>query len=112
MNVAANSADSILCSIGSLLVPLFEPLGISDWRLSTAFLTGFAAKESVVSTISVLLGGRIELLPTLLTPLSAFAFLVFSLLYTPCVAAIATVKRNWAAPMRFSSLRCSVLWPG
>ena len=112
LNVAANSADSILCSIGSLLVPLFEPLGISDWRLSTAFLTGFAAKESVVSTISVLLGGRIELLPTLLTPLSAFAFLVFSLLYTPCVAAIATVKKELggAYAVFIVALQCIVAW--
>ena len=112
LNVAADSADSILCSIGSLLVPLFEPLGISDWRLSTAFLTGFAAKESVVSTISVLLGGRIELLPTLLTPLSAFAFLVFSLLYTPCVAAIATVKKELggAYAVFIVALQCIVAW--
>lgn len=112
LNVAADSADSILCGIGSLLVPLFEPLGISDWRLSTAFLTGFAAKESVVSTISVLLGGRIELLPTLLTPLSAFAFLVFSLLYTPCVAAIATVKKELGGAYAFFivALQCIVAW--
>ena len=112
LNVAADSADSILCGIGSLLVPLFEPLGISDWRLSTAFLTGFAAKESVVSTISVLLGGRIELLPTLLTPLSAFAFLVFSLLYTPCVAAIATVKKELggAYAVFIVALQCIVAW--
>ena len=112
LNVAADSADSILCGIGSLLVPLFEPLGISDWRLSTAFLTGFAAKESVVSTISVLLGGCIELLPTLLTPLSAFAFLVFSLLYTPCVAAIATVKKELggAYAVFIVALQCIVAW--
>ena len=112
LNVAADSADSILCSIGSLLVPVFEPLGISDWRLSTAFLTGFAAKESVVSTIGVLLGGRIDLLPTLLTPLSAFAFLVFSLLYTPCVAAIATVRKELggAYAVFIVVLQCVIAW--
>ena len=112
LNVVENSANSILCGIGSLLVPVFEPLGIGDWRLSTAFLTGFAAKESVVSTISVLLGGQIELLPSILTPLSAFAFLVFSLLYTPCVAAIATVKKELgtAYALMIVALQCLVAW--
>ena len=112
LNVVNNSADSILSSIGSLITPVFTPLGINDWRLSTAFLSGFAAKESVVSTLGVLLGGRIELLPTLLTPLSAYAFLVFSLLYTPCVAAVATVRKELGTryALLIVLLQCLIAW--
>ena len=112
LNVVNNSADSILSSIGSLITPVFTPLGINDWRLSTAFLSGFAAKESVVSTLGVLLGGKIELLPTLLTPLSAYAFLVFSLLYTPCVAAVATVRKELGTryALLIVLLQCFIAW--
>ncbi len=112
LNVVADSADSILSSIGSLITPLFVPLGIDDWRLSTAFLSGFAAKESVVSTLGVLLEGRIDLLPTLLTPLSAYAFLVFSLLYTPCVAAVATVRKELGTryALMIVLLQCLIAW--
>ena len=112
LNLVTNSADSLLAGLGNLLVPLFEPLGISDWRISTAFITGFMAKESVVSTLSVLLGGDTSKLPDLFTPLTAFVFLVFSLLYTPCVAAIATVKRELGR--RYAVivilLQCSIAW--
>lgn len=112
LNVVNDSADSILSAIGNLLVPIFKPLGIADWRLSTAFLSGFAAKESVVSTLGVLLEGKIDLLPTLLTPLSAFAFLVFSLLYTPCVAAIATVRKELgnSYALLVIALQCLTAW--
>ena len=112
LNIVDNSADSILSSIGNLITPLFRPLGISDWRLSTAFLSGFAAKESVVSTLGVLLEGRIDLLPSLLTPLSAFSFLVFSLLYTPCVAAVATVKKELGTKyaLWIILLQCLIAW--
>ena len=112
LNVVNNSADSILSSIGSLITPVFTPLGINDWRLSTAFLSGFAAKESVVSTLGVLLGGKIELLPTLLTPLSAYAFLIFSLLYTPCVAAVATVRKELGTryALLIVLLQCLIAW--
>ena len=112
LNLVSNSADSILSSIGSLITPIFAPLGIDDWRLSTAFLSGFAAKESVVSTLGVLLEGKIELLPTILTPLSAYSFLVFSLLYTPCVAAIATVKKELGTRYALSIvlLQCFIAW--
>ncbi len=112
LNIVDNSADSILSGIGNLITPLFRPLGISDWRLSTAFLSGFAAKESVVSTLGVLLEGRIDLLPSLLTPLSAFSFLVFSLLYTPCVAAIATVKKELGTKYALCIilLQCLIAW--
>ncbi len=94
LNIVENSSDSLLAALGSFIVPIFEPLGISDWRISTAFLTGFMAKESVVGTLSVLLGGDIDKLPTMFSKLSAFVFLVFTLLYTPCVATIATVRRE------------------
>ncbi len=112
LNAAASSADSMLSAIGSLLVPVFRPLGIDDWRLSTAFLSGFAAKESVVSTLGVLLGGRLDMLPELLTPLSAFSFLVFTLLYTPCAAAIATVRKELGTSYALSVvlLQCLIAW--
>lgn len=110
--MVSDSSFSILSAIGSLITPVFVPLGIEDWRLSTAFLSGFAAKESVVSTLGVLLGGQIELLPTLLTPLSAYSFLVFSLLYTPCVAAVATVKKELGAryAVLIVCLQCFIAW--
>ena len=112
LNLVTNSADSLLAGLGNLLVPVFKPLGISDWRVSTAFITGFMAKESVVSTLSVLLGGDTSKLPDLFTPLTAFVFLVFSLLYTPCVAAIATVRRELGR--RYAALvillQCSIAW--
>ncbi len=94
LNLVTDSSKSLLAWIGSAIVPIFKPLGISDWRISTAFITGFTAKESVVSTLTVLLGGDVDKLPQLFTKLTAFVFLVFSLLYTPCVAAIATVRKE------------------
>ncbi|MDF2820892.1 MAG: feoB [Clostridiales bacterium] len=97
-NVVTDSANSILASIGKLISPIFYPLGFSDWRASTALITGFSAKEAVVSTLAVLMGTSVANLPealgTLFTPLSAAAFLSFTLLYTPCVAAVAAVKRE------------------
>ena len=112
LNRVQNPADSILAIFGSLLVPLFEPLGISDWRITTAFLTGFMAKESVVSTLSILLDGNISLLPQLFTPLTAFVFLVFSLLYTPCVATIAMVRRELGTRYAVTVvlLQCAIAW--
>jgi len=93
-----NSAESILALIGQLIHGVFAPIGFSDWRVSTALITGFSAKEAVISTLAVLTEANIaELrgtLHTLFTPLSALSFLVFTLLYTPCVAAITTVKRE------------------
>jgi ferrous iron transport protein B len=98
LNYAANSADSILAAGGQILGNIFAPLGFSDWRVSTGLITGFIAKEAVISTLAVLTGaGAAELgdtLHTLFSPLAAFSFLVFTLLYTPCVAAVATVKRE------------------
>ena len=98
INVVQNSADSMLADIGRFIAPIFEPLGFGDWRASTALITGFTAKEAVVSTFAVLTGGTVSTLPqqlaTIFSPAAALAFLVFTLLYTPCVAAITAVKRE------------------
>ena len=98
MNVVADSAESILASIGRLIAPVFAPVGFADWRASTALLTGFAAKEAVISTLAVLTGAGTSVLPAALTmiytPLSAYSFLAFTLLYTPCVAAISAISRE------------------
>ncbi len=112
LNLVTDSADSLLAMVGSWIAPIFSPLGLGDWRISTALITGFTAKESVVSTLTVLLGGSTAALSTLFTPGSAATFLVFSLLYTPCVAAIASVKRElggkWALIVVIS--QCAVAW--
>ena len=101
LNFVTDSSESILAAIGGWLSVLFRPLGFGDWRAATALVTGFTAKESVKSTLTVLLGGAS--VTTLFSPLSAFVFLLFILLYTPCVAAIAAVRRElgrgWAAGM-------------
>ena len=98
LNVVADSADSLLANIGRLIAPIFAPLGFSDWRASTALITGFSAKEAVVSTLAVLTGSNISDLSVglsaMFTPLTAWSFLLFTLLYTPCVAAISAVKRE------------------
>jgi ferrous iron transport protein B len=98
LNHVADGADSILAAIGRIISGIFVPLGFYDWRVSTALITGFTAKEAVISTLAVLTGASIaelgDTLHTLFSPLSAFCFLVFTLLYTPCVAAVATVKRE------------------
>lgn len=100
-NVVTDSADSILASIGRFIAPVFAPLGFSDWRASTALLTGFSAKEAVVSTLAVLTGTTVAdlggALMTMFTVPAALAFLVFTLLYTPCMAAVAAVKREMAS---------------
>lgn len=97
-NVVTDSGDSILASIGRLISPIFVPLGMGDWKITTALITGFTAKEAVVSTMAVLMGtttaGLTTALGSVFTVETAFVFLVFTLLYTPCVAAIATVKRE------------------
>ena len=109
LNLVENSADSILAMIAGALVPILRPLGLGDWRICTALISGFMAKESVVSTLEVLFGGGIA---SVLTPLSAGVLLVFSLLYTPWVAAVASVKRElgtkWAVGMVF--WQCLIAW--
>ena len=98
LNFVTDSADSMLAAIGQGIGVIFAPIGFSDWRVSTGLLTGFIAKEAVISTLAVLIGSSeaalIDILPSFFTPLSAFSFLVFTLLYTPCVAAVATVRRE------------------
>lgn len=112
-NVAESPEQSLLAIIGSLVAPIFAPLGFGDWRVSTALITGFTAKESVVSTLTVLMGGNAELVSTLFTPFTAAVFLVFTLLYTPCVAAIATVKREMGgtkAAVATVIIQCAIAW--
>ena len=105
-NVVADSADSMLALIGQTLSPIFKPLGFGDWRAATALITGFSAKEAVISTLTVLVGGNMTAIGEMFTFNAAVAFLVFTLLYTPCVAAIAAVKRElksgkWALIIAF-----------
>ncbi len=112
-NVAESPEQSLLAMIGSLVAPIFAPLGFGDWRVSTALITGFTAKESVVSTLTVLMGGDAELVSTLFTPFTAAVFLIFTLLYTPCVAAIATVKREMGgtkAAVATVIIQCAIAW--
>lgn len=106
LNIVTDSKDSILALVGSLLAPLFVPLGFGNWKISTALITGFMAKEGVVSTLTILSAVDI------LTPFTAAVFLVFTLLYTPCVAAIASVKRElggkWAVGVAIT--QCVIAW--
>ncbi|OPJ57481.1 ferrous iron transport protein B [Clostridium oryzae] len=98
LNVTQNGQNSMLVDIGKFIAPVFAPLGFNDWKAATALITGFTAKESVISTLAVLTSSNTNNLPnaltSLFTPLTAFVFLVFTLIYTPCVAAISTVKRE------------------
>lgn len=110
-NLVENSQDSILATIAGFIAPIFKPLGFGDWRISTALITGFMAKESVVSTLSVLLGSGVKI-ASILTQLGAASLLVFCLLYTPCVAAIASIKRElgrkWACFVVV--FQCVIAW--
>ena len=117
LNVVSDSSKSLLALIGQWIAPVFKPTGFGNWRMVTSLITGFTAKEAVVSTMSVLLGvGMAELpqaLGALFTPLSAVSFLLFTLLYTPCVAAIATVKRELRSTWQtvgVVALQCTVAW--
>ena len=111
LNVVADSQNSLLAALAGVIAPLFAPLGFGDWRFSTALLTGFMAKESVVSTLTILFGSTAELLSAL-TPLAAASLLVFSLLYTPCVAAISAIRRElgnkWALLVLVG--QCAIAW--
>ena len=112
LNVVTESQDSLLAMIAGFISPIFAPLGFSGWQISTALITGFTAKESVVSTLTVLLGGSTDALSSLFTPFTALVFLVFTLLYTPCVAAITSVKRElggkWAVGIVV--VQCLIAW--
>lgn len=109
-NLVKDAGDSMLAMIGGVIAPIFAPLGFGDWRASTALITGFTAKESVVSTLKVLLGGGA--ITSMFNVKSAIVFLVFTLLYTPCVAAVTSVKRElggkWA--IGFVVLQCVIAW--
>lgn len=109
--IVSDSRESILAMAASVIAPVFKPLGFGDWRISTALITGFMAKESVVSTLTVLFGSG-KLLEEVLTPVSAASLLIFCLLYTPCVAAIAAVKRElggrWALMVVIG--QCAIAW--
>ena len=109
LNLVKDSSDSILAMTAGLLVPIFKPLGLGDWRICTALISGFMAKESVVSTLEVLFSGSIA---SVLTPLAASSLLAFSLLYTPCVAAIASVKRELGGKWAIGVVvwQCVVAW--
>ncbi len=117
LNVVTDNADSLLASLGTLIAPLLAPLGNGDWRVATALLSGFTAKEAVVSTLGVLLGvGTAELpeaLHSMFSPLTAAAFLAFTLLYTPCVAAIATIKNELGSGWKTIGvviMQCAIAW--
>lgn len=110
-NIVNESKDSILALLAGYIAPIFKPLGFGDWRISTALISGVMAKESVVSTISILYGSTQALLLAL-TPASALSLLIFCLLYTPCIAAIAAIKRElgtkWAIIVSFGQL--AIAW--
>ena len=117
LNLVADSADSLLAAAGTVLAPLFAPLGFGDWRVSTALITGFIAKESVISTLGILTGAgadvTVEALGSLFTTVTAVSFLVFTLLYTPCVAAISAVKRELGSGWKAAGValsQCAVAW--
>ena len=117
LNVVSDSGNSMLAFIGKAIAPIFHPLGFDDWRVSTSLITGFVAKEAVISTMGVLLGTDMASLSTalgsLFTPLTAISFLVFTLLYTPCVAAVATIKKELkSGPLAAAIVagQCVIAW--
>ena len=116
LNLVTDSANSLLATVGTWIAPLFTPLGFGDWRISTALITGFIAKESVISTLGILTGAGAEVgatLGTLFTPVSAASFLAFTLLYTPCVAAISAVRRELNSGWKAAGValsQCVIAW--
>lgn len=117
LNVVADSAESLLASIGKFLSPVLSPMGCADWRIATSLITGFTAKEAVVSTLAILLNTNTSQLPSVLsslfTPISAISFLIFTLLYTPCVAAVATIHRELKSGVQTLGvvfMQCTVAW--
>lgn len=117
LNVVSDSADSLLALVGRWIAPVFRPLGFGDWQAVTALISGFTAKEAVISTLGVLLGVGMEnlgpALHTLFTPLAAGSFLIFTLLYTPCVAAVTTIRRELGSRLQTVGvvvMQCVVAW--
>ena len=116
-NPVSDSADSMLAAIGRLLAPIFEPCGFGDWRAVTSLISGFTAKEAVISTLGVLTGVGADVnaaaLQTVFTPISAASFLIFTLLYTPCVAAVAAIRRELNSTLITVAavvMQCAVAW--
>lgn len=113
LNVVSDSQNSILAMIGGFISPIFTPLGFGDWKVSTALIAGLTAKESVVSTLTVLIGEGSASLASLFTPFTALIFLVFTLLYTPCVAAISSIKREMGSKKSAAVvilMQCVIAW--
>ncbi|HEX2944482.1 MAG TPA: ferrous iron transport protein B [Clostridia bacterium] len=117
LNVVTDSSKSLLAMIGQAIAPVFTPLGFGDWRAATSLVTGFTAKEAVVSTMGVLMGTSVSdlknALGTLFTPLTALSFLVFTLLYTPCVAAVTTIRKELGSRLMTVGiivLQCMIAW--
>jgi len=117
LNVVQDGSQSLLALIGQFIAPIFAPLGFGDWRMVTALFSGFSAKEAVVSTLAVLLNTSMAELPNALTgvfsPLSAVSFLLFTLLYTPCVAAVAAIRRELGSALKTLGvvfMQCAVAW--
>ncbi len=117
LNLVSDSSHSLLAAVGAWIAPLFAPLGFGDWRVSTSLITGFIAKESVISTLGVLTGSGADVtaaaLGTLFSPVTAASFLAFTLLYTPCVAAISAVKRELGSGWKAAGValaQCVVAW--
>ena len=117
LNLVSDRSDSLLAAMGAWIAPLFAPLGFGDWRVSTSLITGFIAKESVISTLGVLTGSGADVtaaaLSGLFTPAAAASFLAFTLLYTPCVAAISAVKRELNSGWKAAGValsQCAVAW--
>ena len=109
LNLVEDSSDSIMAILAGWLVPLFDPIGLGDWRIVTSLISGFMAKESVVATMQMLFGKSIA---TSISALAAASMLVFSLLYTPCVAAVASVRREMGTRWAISVVlwQCTVAW--
>ena len=117
MNLVSDSSDSLLATVGAWIAPVFAPLGFGDWRVSTALITGFIAKESVISTLGILTGAGTDVsvaaLGSLFSTVTAVSFLVFTLLYTPCVAAISAVKRELRSGWKAAGValgQCVIAW--
>ena len=111
LNIVDDPQNSILALISGFIAPIFKPLGFGDWRISTALISGFMAKESVVSTLNVLFGSTESIL-AVLSPVAALSLLVFCLLYTPCVAAVTSVKRELGAKWAVGVVieQCVIAW--
>ena len=116
-NVVSVSENSLLALIGKSIAPIFAPLGFGDWRAATALISGFSAKEAVVSTLSVLIGTSMSQLSgnlsSLFSPIAAISFLVFTLLYTPCIAAVATIKKelkSFIGTLGIVIIQCIIAW--